>query len=249
MIPPTAHRQPRPRARSALTWLRLAARGLGDLVFPPGCAVCGIDAALADDGCCDDCRRAAKHCRRVAGAEVDLGRALLAAAPYRYEGIVREAVCRAKFGRDRRAAAALGIWLGYHLEQHAPLPSLHAVVPVPLTARRWRMRGFNQAEEIARAVAGTLGLPLRPDLLARVEERTPQSRLGGRARRDNLIGAFECAASVAAEPGYLLLVDDVITTGSTARECSHALHRAGADGVVVAVVAVSEESRSNRAGR
>jgi ComF family protein len=109
-----------------------------------------------------------------------------------------------------------------------------AIVPVPLSRARFAERGFNQAGEIARHAARHLGLPLRARLLRRTRDAPAQSGLGAVERRSNLQGAFAVSGS---PPPRIALVDDVLTTGSTAAEAARVLKAAGAARVEIWVAA------------
>lgn len=114
-------------------------------------------------------------------------------------------------------------------------PWPQAVIPLPLHRRRLRQRGYDQALELARPLARALALPLRTDLLQRVRETAPQSRLDAPARRKNLRGAF-MATSASAKPApeplsHVALIDDVMTTGATLHAAAAALRRAGIERV------------------
>lgn len=110
------------------------------------------------------------------------------------------------------------------------------LVPVPLSARRMRERGFNQAELLAREAASLLGMPVLP-VLRKIRETPPQVGLSRRERQVNLTGAFTVPDAEAVRKQVVLLVDDVLTTGATAAACACALRDAGASAVYVAVVA------------
>lgn len=115
----------------------------------------------------------------------------------------------------------------------SPLPD--ALVAVPLHQQRLRQRGFNQSLEIARPLARLVNRPLVTDLVKRHKATTPQTGLSGVARRKNLRGAFSVTRPVAYR--HLALVDDVMTTGSTAQELALTLKKAGATRVDIWVVA------------
>jgi predicted amidophosphoribosyltransferase len=100
---------------------------------------------------------------------------------------------------------------------------------VPLARRREAERGYDQAQALARALARRLGRPCVP-LLRRTLATPPQAKRSAAARRAALAGAFR---PIAAAPGSVLLVDDVLTTGATAAACADALHDAGTDSVVL----------------
>lgn len=112
---------------------------------------------------------------------------------------------------------------------------IDAVVPMPLHAARLCERGFNQAYEIARPLARDLDRPLLAVACRRIRDTAQQARLDRQARRQNLTDAFECNLDLRGQT--ILLVDDVMTTGASADAVALALKRAGAERVLVAVVA------------
>lgn len=114
------------------------------------------------------------------------------------------------------------------------------VTAVPLSDSRLRERGYNQSWEIAKRVARDLGLPARHDLLHRLRQTPQQAQLNRRERDANLRGAFMPAgaqARSAAKDRRIALVDDVMTTGTTANEAARALLEAGARAVHIWVLA------------
>jgi ComF family protein len=112
------------------------------------------------------------------------------------------------------------------------------LIPVPLHADRLRERGFNQAVELARPIARHFGLPLNLKGVRRVLPTPPQSDLSRKQRLKNIRGAFEVVQGIA-QPvsGHVVIIDDVMTTGSTADELAKVLRRAGAERVEVWVCA------------
>ena len=105
------------------------------------------------------------------------------------------------------------------------MKSLEAFVPVPLYKSRKRERGYNQSEEIARALSQICGIPVMTYLLSRVRPTKTQTRMTREERQINMQNVFECP--VDNPPRHVLLIDDVITTGSTIQECTRALKAAG----------------------
>ena len=106
---------------------------------------------------------------------------------------------------------------------------------MPLHPARRRERGFNQSELLAEALADHLGVPHVPGLIERVRATPAQARLGPAARRRNLRGAFRVPHPSRLAGRRVLVVDDVITTGSTLEACLDALDSAGAHGSGVAL--------------
>src|SRR5204863_6890690 len=121
----------------------------------------------------------------------------------------------------------------------APLRSAGAdvVVPVPLHWRRRWARGYNQAAAVGRELALGLGAKFAPELLRRVRHTPQQAQPSASARRENVRGAFRAASGARVAGRTVLLVDDVMTTGSTAGEAARTLREAGAKRVVAAILA------------
>jgi ComF family protein len=115
------------------------------------------------------------------------------------------------------------------------LPAAGLIVPVPLSAARLRERGFNQAAEIAKALARASGIPLGLEVGRRTLEAPPQSTLPWKERQRNVRGAFACTADLSGKA--VLVVDDVITTGATLGEFARVLKDHGAARVIACVAA------------
>ena len=208
-----------------------------DLLFPRTCGVCGA----AGDFLCAKCRRslpeaAPPRCRRCwsigvySGSCADCVHSPLdgARAPYVFEGPARTLVHQLKYEGMRALAEPMGELLVISLLEN-PM-TIDLVVPVPLHGLRRRRRGFNQSELLARTVAYRTGLQLETSALRRRRGTPPQVQESERPRREsNVQGAFRCSDAVAGR--RILLIDDVLTTGATARECARTLKAAGAASV------------------
>ena len=146
-------------------------------------------------------------------------------------------VAAAKFGRQLPVARALGELLALRLP--LPVEPPDAVVPVPLHWRREAERGFNQAEEIARALCLRRDWPLRTDLCRRIRATPEQSGLRVTERQQNLLTAFVLreARWRTAPVHRVLLVDDVLTTGATTEALAAVLRQAGVDEIHLCTVA------------
>jgi len=185
-------------------------------IFNP-CRRCGVPLPLDYPlGECPDCRAPAGDSFRMLSALV-------------YEYPVDRVIAGAKFRQRLDFAAMLGGLLGEYLCGPAGLSSAERpdfIVPVPLHRRRLAARGFNQAAEIATPVAQRLGLPLRTDACTRVRHTVEQMSLTGRARRRNLVGAFAVQCDLTGL--RVAIIDDVLTTGTTARAVATAIMQSGA---------------------
>ena len=160
----------------------------------------------------------------------------LLVAPFLYDTPIDYCVRALKFHGETAFGRLLGLLVAQERRRHdLPLPDL--VLPVPLHQARYIERGFNQAAIIGRHAAGPLGLPFGPGVLDRRRATAEQSHLRGAARAGNVRGAFRLSPSAAVAGRSLALVDDVLTTGSTAREATKVLRAAGAARVELWVAA------------
>lgn len=156
------------------------------------------------------------------------------AAFFRYTGVMRRIVMAVKYRRVSALAKEFTALLSY--EQLARMPSMDALMPVPLHIARERQRGFNQAEVLGRALAARLNMPVATAILRRVRETPPQVSMADRRQRlANMRHAFR--ASPEAAGMCILLFDDVFTTGATMRSAAAELKRAGARSVWIVTVA------------
>lgn len=206
--------------------LRGIGRQIVDLLYPKKAVCMGCDsrAGFEQDWLCDDCRQALA--KRWVGAFEEL-KLDGAAAAYRYQGPAGSVVRRLKYGGVLGLAEPMAEDMLRAYEQILPTGA-ELVVAVPMYPKRMKRRGFNHAQVLAKRVAERLGLPCE-EVLFRIRETVQQARLDGDERRKNLKDAFRADESAAGK--RILLVDDVYTTGATARECAAALRAAGARSV------------------
>jgi len=162
-----------------------------------------------------------------AGCDLQLDGIARYRAAVAYEYPVDQLLAAAKFRRRPELARALGEVLARALRaQLAEHERPDCLLPIPLHPLRLARRGFNQADEIAHVVAGTLRIPLRRDLCCRRRHTPPQTSRDGDDRRAGMTGAFAARASLAGL--QIAIVDDVVTTGSTCSAVAVSLQRAGA---------------------
>ncbi len=203
--------------------------GLWRTLLPRACPGCG--AQLGQEvGLCRVCR-AALHARVESYSPLRPHPEPHLLSLGRYRGVGRRAVRALKFGGARELAGVLGEALA------AGIPAnwaIGAVIPVPLHPSRQRQRGYNQAELLASEVARRLDIP-SVDALSRIRATRQQARQHA-AGRNEMAGAFVVKPGQL-PTGPLLLVDDVMTSGSTLLACQEALYAAGASEIFVAVVA------------
>jgi ComF family protein len=142
-----------------------------------------------------------------------------------------------KYGNRPRYGVSLGRLVGRAYKTEAAVPD--GVIPVPLHRTRELERGYNQSAMLGKGVADVLDRPLRTDLLARPSPTRSQTNLSREERWQNVQNAF--AAAPGCRDGDWLLVDDVLTTGSTAVAAGRTLVDAGADVVSLATLALARQ--------
>ncbi|MCS6850560.1 MAG: ComF family protein [Gemmataceae bacterium] len=232
-------------------------RGFRHLLYPATCGGCGALLPPTEDAFCPSCVQALTSdpfdtCPRCAStlgpfvvrSEAGCGRCRAQSFHFErvdrrgpYTGLLRELVLRCKQPGGEGLAARLGELWAAHAGPR--LAAMHAdlVVPVPLHWRRRWWRGFNQSEVLAEALARAVCLPCWSAAVRRIRPTPQQTAQPAAQRLENVRGAFRAKPSPRLEGRTVLLVDDVLTTGSTASEAAGALKAAGAARVVVAVVA------------
>ena len=200
-----------------------------DLFFPPKCPFCR---RLLDDPrwcLCPECRSGLPWLEGRAGERrVDFSDGCF--SPLAYRGGVPEAVRRYKFGRVRALGRPFAALMARCLTDRLP-EGAELICWAPLSRRRRRERGFDQAELLAREVGRITSIPVQA-VLRKVRDTGPQSRLQEESeRRANARGAYALAPGAGVAGRRVVLVDDVVTSGATLSECAALLRRAGAERV------------------
>jgi ComF family protein len=151
--------------------------------------------------------------------------------------MVREIIHEFKYGRQIHLRRLVARWLHAALDdERLRGRRFDVVVPVPLHATRLRERGFNQASLLAALLSAQTSIPSKP-LLDRIRYTTTQTALDRSERMENLHDAFRLRKNADVRGLRVLLIDDVLTTGSTLSECARVLKRAGALSVHAATAA------------
>ena len=257
--------------RSTASGVALIAQGVFAVIFPSECRLCGTPLTnISRLPVCSSCLLAitpleVSTCEicgeRVSGVSVSSNQICSACQELRphfakaaaygaYDGELRELIHLLKYEQVEPAATVLGRMLAKAIDKLSPIADSMLVVPVPLHRAKRRQRGFNQAEMIARAAirTSTLHCEFGTDVLERTRPTVSQIGLTRAQRIENVHGAFRVAHLNRVAGRAILLVDDVLTTGTTASECARILRKAGAEKVWVATVARTLKESSSQSG-
>lgn len=209
-----------------------------DLLFPPKCPFCGKVTERV--GACPACELALPWTRDAETVRTGPG-TLRCAAPLWYEGLARDGILRLKFGNCAGAAEPLGELVARCAAEEFG-GEFDTVTWVPVSRKRLKQRGYDQAELLARSACRQWDtVPVA--LLRKTVDNRAQSGLQDAAqRRANVLGVYELAAGAEVTGRRILLVDDVCTTGATLAECARVLRDGGAKSVICAAVALSHQT-------
>jgi len=225
------------------------------LLYPSVCTICGRSVG-AGEYLCDQCeaktvRIVAPFCQKCSepfeGAITSAFTCAncahrtiyfdAAVAAYRGRGIVRQVIHEFKYGRQIHLRHLVARWLHAALDDERLCGRrFDVIVPVPLHPARQRERGFNQASLLAELLSAQTSIPAKP-VLERIRYTTTQTALDRSERMENLHNAFRLRKNADVRGLRVLLVDDVLTTGSTLNECARILKRASAFSVHAATAA------------
>jgi len=231
--------------------------GLADIIFPPGCILCGtfMDEHPYFSFCpycfsqiqfiqspqCTCCglsfldRDGEDHlCGECITSEQFFS---VARSLGKYDGTLLEAIRLFKYRGKVTVGKALGRLMADHEYRGFTIRDYSLIIPVPLHKNRLKERGFNQSLILARELSRYCSIPLDFSLLKRTIHRKPQTMLRRKERLANVKGTFEVKNAEKIKGEKILLVDDVYTTGSTVKECSRMLLRYEAAEVAVLTLA------------
>ncbi len=214
--------------------MSMLVNGILDTLFPPKCAFCRKLLRRGESGMCSRCEASLPRLENPREKGPDFVDAIV--SPLEYRDNVRAALLRYKFNGVTACAGIFGKLVADCVREN--LAGEYDLISwVPLSSERLRERGYDQAMLIAMAAALELD-DVAVETLRKTRNAAPQSGTeSAEARRANISGAYEVADPELVRSKRVLLIDDIITTGSTVSECARMLGLAGAESVVCASVA------------
>lgn len=236
-----------------------------DIIFPIYCLGCGKEGEWICSACLEKIELLKKQACPVCGVESETGSrcfncrakteldGLIASTAYfgkeRKETLAKKAIHVFKYKFVKDLAVPLAVVMARQLKNRRLVKlekniifgngvDSKIIIPVPLHLKRFRWRGFNQAELLADEISKYFKLPMEKSALARRKNNIPQAEVKERRERiENICGAFVCVDSEKVKNKIVILIDDVATTSATLGECAKALKKSGAKEVWGAVIA------------
>lgn len=233
-----------------MRWTRLlreAAVGLWRLFVPMRCLACRLRTDERHPALCPCCHAlvpftddaiCSVRMERMFWGQFPVGR-VFALMYYQPDTLAPTLIHRIKYYQDADAGCRLAQQLLVTLAKTTFFKGIDAIVPIPLNQQRERVRSFNQSLSIAQGVAALTQLPVWHTVVERHSNNPSQTQVSALERRHNVEGVFRVLAAEQLLGKHLLIVDDVMTTGSTISSCARALVAAGAVRISVLTLAVS----------
>lgn len=208
------------------------------LIYPPKCVFCGTVIDKSD--ICEECEKSLPFTKGDSIYQkfpfVDK-----CISPLYYKDYVRRAVLRFKFAGCSCYSRRLGGIMSECAENNLDCGSIDMISCIPLSRKRMHDRGYNQAELLAKEISKKVGVEYLPTL-KKIRHNTAQSTIkDSKQRAANVIGAYRVVDAEKVKGKYILLVDDVVTTGSTVSECARILKKSGAKAVYCVTLARRED--------
>ena len=207
-------------------------KSLINLFFPPVCAGCHLFLLSNENVICTICRHNIPLTNHHLNSGNEAFKKFYGRIPVEYasallyfhkRGIVQELIHNLKYKGQEEIGSVLGTWYAEDLKNSVIIQSVDEIIPVPLHKRKIRERGYNQVTNFGLSLSKNLNISYNPNLLVRNIYSKTQSKKNLLNRSDGIDTIFDVAFTEKDHNKHFLLIDDVITTGSTLEACSHAL--------------------------
>lgn len=217
------------------------------LFLPEVCVACGVELLQSESGACLKCLykipRTNNFSKENNSAEILMAGRIpferIATFSYFVEGgVLRPMIHKLKYYNGKNLGLLLGKMFGEDLLASDFINNIDVILPVPLHPKKQRSRGYNQAEVIANGISEATKIPVITNNLTRLVFNPTQTKRTKTERWKNVSGIFEIKDSTVFESKHILLVDDVITTGSTIEACGYALQNC--DNLKISIATIGE---------
>ena len=205
-----------------------------NFLFPPACCVCG---KIDKNWICPQCEKRVKRLEKSCIVDIEDKKYEKLLYIFKYESLVRKLILGYKFSNKAYLNNLFACTIAKNEKNLEILKQYDMIIPVPMHKKKMAKRGYNQTELVAEKIEELTGIPSKKDILSKVINTTTQSKLGGKARQSNIQHAFFIQNDIEVEDKKIILLDDIYTTGATSEECSRVLKDAGAEQILVLVLA------------
>ena len=207
-----------------------------DLFFPPICGICG---KLNKDGLCNKCKIQLEKVAENDILKQDLEDMYIKELIYifKYEGIIRKLILDYKFHEKPYMYVCFVNFVLKNEKIFEKLQSYDTIIPVPISKKRMKERGYNQSLLIAKKLSREVKIPLQVNCLLKTKNIIEQSKLNKEQRKQNIQNVYELKNREILNNKRILLIDDIYTTGSTVNECAKILQQARPEKIDVLVLA------------
>ena len=219
------------------------------IIFSKTCAHCGVQLISHETALCLSCIQkmplSNNYDQPNNAAEIRIaGRfpfeRVATYALYTKGGVLQPLIHKLKYKNKRDIGIDLGYAFGCEISGSQFISPVDLIVPVPLHIKKERKRGYNQAMMIATGLSNSTGIPISTGNLLRTLHNPTQTKLSAKQRWENVAGIFCVKNPAEFENKHLLLVDDIITTGSTLEACAHAIEHCSNVKISIAVIGMAD---------
>ena len=207
-----------------------------DLFFPQICGICG---KLNNEGLCHKCRITLERLSENTICNPDLENMYFHELIYifKYEGLIRKLILDYKFHEKSYMYVCFVNFILNNKKIFEKIQSYDTIIPVPISKKRMKERGYNQSLLIAKNISRKVKIPLQVNCLWKTRNIVEQSKLNKEQRKENIQNVYELKNEEILNNKRILLIDDIYTTGSTVNECCKILQGAMPKKIDVLVLA------------
>lgn len=207
-------------------------KSIVNLFFPPVCAACDGFLLKGEMVICTKCRHEIPLTNHHLNQENEMMKRFYGRIPLEFaasffyfhkKGRIQNLIHKLKYKGHEEIGTSIGIWYANELKDCEVLKTIDFIIPVPLHPKRFKERGYNQVTTFGKALSENLKIPYNKNLLKRVVYSKTQTNKSLIGRSDIVKDIFDIDIDISQNGNHYLLVDDVVTTGSTLEACSRAL--------------------------
>lgn len=209
-----------------------------NLIFPNVCGICG---KISENSLCKKCENTLKKYIIIKQEEIQNRNYNELISYFNYNGIIRNNILNYKFKEKPFLAKTFVKFLSKQEKAFEIIKTYDKIVPVPISRKRFKERGYNQSQLIAKEISKYTKIEIAEKCLYKTKNIIEQSKLNKEERIKNVQGVYELKNMQILEDKKILLIDDIYTTGSTVNECCKTLSEAKPSKIGVLVLAVANE--------